>query len=189
MPICRAEVSFWFLLSASVLPLACASFPYPSDYPLSSEYYTSRDGFLHYRVPSSWFDATRDSQDSSDFIWLVRKDYAATISVREVKVDATARQQISHEDLEKLAYLTMSLTANDKFTIQLRSPKTFTIGSTAFCGYELVNVPSMDTLRVVLVDTGTKAYEVTALVAAGNERVSALEVFSVQQAFLGSLRW
>ena len=83
----------------------------------------------------------------------------------------------------------MSLTANDDSTIQLRSPKTFTIGSTAFCGYELVNIPSMDTLRVVLVDTGTKAYEVTALVAAGNERASALEVFSVQQAFLGSLRW
>jgi hypothetical protein len=83
----------------------------------------------------------------------------------------------------------MTLTSGEDSPVQLRGPETFTVGSNEFCAYELVNVPSSDTLRVVLVDTGTKAYEVTALVAAENEQASAKEVFSVQQSFLWSLRW
>lgn len=155
---------------------------------LHTPYFSSRDGILHYRLPAGWFDATNDSIAAGNAVWLLRQDYAATISVSEVHLDEAARQELDHNGLLGVARLTMALAISAKPAITREEPRLFQIGGSEFCSFEYTMPSSGDALRVVLFDTGEKLYEVTALVS-GEKRGTGSDVFAVEQEFLGSLRW
>lgn len=167
----------------------CASLPYSSDYPLQPGYLLSSDGALRYRVPVGWFDAQDDARMHNAVIWLVRNDYASTISISEVHLDSAAKTNLQAEGLLKLASLTLSLSAGEQSANVLRPPQRFTTNGMEWCAYELITASTRDTLRVVLARTDSRLYDITALVSGGHDGVLCHEVFSVQQRVLESLKW
>ena len=166
----------------------CASTPRFAEIPLQPPYAVSRHGLLHYKVPVGWFDATSDSQSVATEIWLVRNDYAATISVSEIIIDAETRHAISGEGLLRLANLSLSLSGSDGTTTVLDPPETFLLDGKNSCSYAVYRSGASDTLRVVLLPVGERVFEVAALTSGKQKRASAREVFSAQQSFLRGLR-
>ncbi len=181
-----AVVLFLLLLG---LAGGCARAPYSTTSTLTSRAFLSRDGMLRYRLPAGWFDATADSQAVGHEVLLLRSDYAATIAVNEIRVDAQARRQLERGGLLQLAQLTMALAAGGTPVTLQQTPELFVLNGRQFCAYELVISGARDLLRVVLFDTGTKVYAVHALVPGEKARESAEDVFAVQQDFLNGLRW
>jgi len=177
------------LLLIGVVGLAgCASTSRFAEIPLQSSYAVSRHGLLHYKVPVGWFDATSDSQSDAAEIWLVRDDYAATISVNEMIIDAETRYAISREGLIRVANLSLSLSGSDGFTAVLDPPETFLLDGKNSCSYTTHKPGTTDTMRVILIPVGERVFEVVALTSGKQRRASTREVFSAQQSFLIGLR-
>jgi len=174
------------LILASLLWPGCGA-PPPSPARLSASYSIARDGYLHYRLPTGWFDVTADSQAHGNAIWLLRSDYAATITVNEIQLDASARNEISRAGLSTLARLTMFLSTRDKGALLQRPPEEFEVGGRPCCSYELLLPSSGDILRTILLDAGEKVYAVVALRGTGAKDGAELE--AVQLAFVGGLKW
>ncbi len=176
------------LLIAVVALAGCASTPRFAEIPLQSPYAVSRHGLLHYKIPVGWFDATSDSQSVAAEIWLVRNDYAATISVSEIIVDTETRHAISREGLIRLANLSLSLSGSDGSTTVLDPPANILLNDKTACSYSVHRSGADDTVRVVLIPVGERVFEVVALASGKQRRVSAREIFSAQQSFLRALR-
>jgi len=175
------------LLLASLLLAAGCGAPPPSRPPLSTAYSIARDGYLHYRVPAGWFDVTADSQAHGNAIWLLRSDYAATITVNEIRIDSVAREEIRHQGLIPLARLTMFLSSKDKGALLQRPPEEFQMQGHACCSYELFVPSTGDILRTILLDSGEKVYSVSALRTGGANK--AADLAAVQMEFLEALKW
>jgi hypothetical protein len=173
------------LLSALLWP-GCGAPPPPAPR-LSASYSIARDGYLHYRVPTGWYDITADSQAHGNAIWLLRSDYAATITVNEIRVDAAARNEIARQGLTTLARLTMFLSTRDKGALLQKAPEEFTVRSHPCCSYELILPSNGDILRTVLLDIGDKVYAVATLRTSGLKDGG--EIAAVQMAFLEGLKW
>jgi hypothetical protein len=182
----------FFLVPCTVLAMAllsgCATTSrMPADI-LQSSYTVSRDGHLQYRVPVGWFDATADSQAVGHSIWLMRSDYGATIAVDEVSLDAAARTAVRAGGLLELASLVVSLSTGDRGAVLIAPPVETRLDSRTVCQYTMMVSETRDTLRVTLLDTGTRTYAVTAL---RSEKKGGQEVPLplVAERFVGALRW
>ncbi len=157
--------------------------------PMQSDYHASRDGTLQYRLPLGWFDATSDSQATQHAIWVLRNDYGASITVEEVILDSSAREELGEKRLLQLAQLTMPLLAHDRSATVQQMPSLFSFRGKEFCGFELVTFPSGDTLRVVLFNAGWRAYTATFYVKGEGSGMSSEGLRALQEGFLGMLRW
>ncbi len=177
---------FLALLLAALLWPGCGA-PPPAPSRLSASYNISRDGYLHYRIPIGWYDVTADSQSHGNAIWLLRNDYAATITVNEIRIDESARGEIAQQGLSTLARLTMFLSSQDKGALLQKPPEDFMLNDRRCCSYELVMPKNGDILRTVLYDVGGKVYAVAALRTGGAKDAS--ELMDVQMSFLEGLRW
>lgn len=181
------------LLSAVLIMMAglgtgCASTSYPTPV-FHTPYFASRDSVFQYRLPAGWFDATADSQASGHAVWLLRNDYTASIAVTEVHLDPDAREDLRAGGIMHLATLSMALAAGGKPYVLQQSPEAIKINGRPSCIYQLMASPANDILRVVLMDAGERVYMTTALVSGETKRGVRSEVFAVEDAFLGSLRW
>lgn len=174
------------LLGALLLGPGCGTHP-PSPPPFSASFGIARDGYLHYRLPVGWFDVTADSQAHGNAIWLLRSDYAATITVNEIRIDANAREEIARQGLVQLARLTMSLSSQGKGALLQRPPEEFTLRGHPCCSYQMVMPSTGDILRTILLDAGDKVYAVVALRTGGKSDEA--DIAAVQMGFLEGLRW
>lgn len=174
------------LLLAALLWPGCGAPPL-SPSRLTASYAIARDGYLHYRVPVGWFDVTADSQAHGNAIWLLRSDYAATITVNEIKIDASARREIARSGLSTLARLTMFLPTRDKGALLQRPPQEFEMQGRRCCSYELLLPSNGDLLRTILLDVGEKVYAVAALRGSGVK--DGTDVEAVQMSFVEGLKW
>jgi hypothetical protein len=130
---------------------------------------------------------TADSQAHGNAIWLLRSDYAATITVNEIRVDGVARNEIARQGLTTLARLTMFLPTRDHGAILQRAPETFTARGRPCCSYDLLLPSKGDVLHTVLIDVGEKIYAVAALKTSGLKDAS--DVNAIQMEFVDQLRW
>jgi hypothetical protein len=174
------------ILITLLVVAGCAGPRYAEDYPIGATAGISLDGYLRYGVPRGWFASPPDSITSNVVVWLLRRDFAATLTVSEIVVDSTGAVTVRREGLESLARLTMNLVTGERAVILRRGPETFRLGSHTFCTYETETAGRGDVTRVAVFFTPSKIYEVTALARKGE---NAGGVFAAQQAFLKSLRW
>jgi hypothetical protein len=178
-------------LSLLILMLltGCSSSPTVVPVTLQPGYFVSRDGFLRYRVPSGWFDATADSQATGHTIWLLRNDYIVSITVDEIHLDTRARESLVQGSLLQLAQLTMPLVAADRAASVNQKPELSSINGKKFCTYELLANSQRDILRVILFDVDSKVYAATILFEGGKITMSREDIGSVQGSFIKNLRW
>jgi hypothetical protein len=182
------ERSFPLALFLAIILLAagCGA-PPPPPPSFSTTFSIARDGYLHYRLPAGWFDVTADSQAHGNAIWLLRSDYAATMTVNEIRIDTIARREIQHQGLIPLARLTMFLSTKEKGALLQRPPEEFQVQGHRCCSYELLIPSTGDLLRTILLDSGEKIYAVSALGTGGTNKGE--DLAAVQMAFLEALRW
>jgi hypothetical protein len=168
------------------LVAGCASPRYSEDYPMGATTGVSGDGVLRYGVPRGWFASPPDTISANVVVWLLRRDFAATLTVSEIMVDSAAEITVRREGVESLARLTMNLVTGEHAGIFRQGPETFRLGNHVFCSYETETADRGDVTRVAVFFTPSKIYEVTALARKGENTE---RVFAAHQAFLKSLRW
>jgi hypothetical protein len=176
-------------LLASLFIVACASTPHAFESRFTQEFFSSRDGKLRYRAPIGWLDATHDAPSSNSLIWLVRSDYAATLGVREVVIDAETRREVNRTDLGRVAELTLALASGEKGLTIVMQPVVSTLRGTKVCTYEYATGHPGDLVRIVLVDAGDEVYEVSMLMTSRVDEKRIPEAASLQEAFVQNVLW
>ena len=171
----------------SLLMMACASTSRVSEFRFNEEYFTSRNGLLRYRLPVGWLNASNDSLSSNAAVWLVRSDFAATLSVKEVVIDAETRREVQRTGLKRVAELTLALASGERGVSIVHPPQLSSLGRGTACTYEYMTGHPNDRVHVVLIDTGTIVYEVSLLMT--EKAGSTADVVALQEAFVRNLAW
>lgn len=175
-------------LIALLLDAGCAGAP-PAVVPLLQRpSFLARDGVVRYRIPAGWFDVTADSQATPVTVFLVRGDYAGSISVRELHVDAAARRDLVRTGPLQLAMLAAALETGTGGGILARDPESIRVKGKEGARYDL-EFGSGDRVRTVLMDTGERVYAVAAFVNGNAVDRAAGDIFAAQEAFIQALSW
>ena len=178
-----------WLVALFLLMAACASTPPASLFRFEPNLLESRNGRLRFKIPEGWLNATNDSATAASIIWLVRSDYAATLSVREVGVDTETRREIERSGLVRLADLTLALASSEQGVTVLHQPELASVHGNNICRYAYVAGNSSDRVQVVLLDTGSKVYEIKILETKKMQRDSRENTWDFPKAFVQNLEW
>ncbi len=171
-----------------VLLAGCAPGPYATDIPLGQEQHGSARLPFRYRVPEGWFDTAAGDDSSGTLLWLVRRDYAATMAVRELFLDREALRQIGGGGERTLGEISFGLSARNPSTVILTPLEEVHAVEGEGYAYEQADAGSGDTTRVVVFRMGERAFEVQALLIGGRGGAQRESVFSTQQRFLEAFR-
>ncbi|HUI10769.1 MAG TPA: hypothetical protein VL221_10610 [Bacteroidota bacterium] len=149
----------------------------------------SRDGNIRYRMPPGWFDAGEDSLCSRCSLWLMRADYAGSLTVRPVHLRALGQGDLDAGGLLEVAKLTAALETSRRPGVLTRVPARTAAPGGEAVSYDVEYAGSGDRTRTVILGTGGSVYAVTALVSGNAPPGAAREIFGVLEAFLSSARW
>jgi hypothetical protein len=169
--------------------MACASTPRVFEPRFSQEYFSSRYEQLRYRLPVDWLNATSDAPSANNLIWLVCCDFTATLAVREIVIDAETRQEVDRAGLKRVAELTLALASGEKGVDVVKQPRLSSLRGTSVCTYEYLAGHPTDRVHIILVDTGKRVYEVSALMTSNVSEETVAEVMSLQEAFVQNILW
>ncbi|HTY57289.1 MAG TPA: hypothetical protein VMF59_00670 [Bacteroidota bacterium] len=168
----------------------CAPPPPGAGTSSSSEVYAvSRDGTIRYRLPAGWFDAAADTLAADRTVWLVRDDYAGSLTVRQVHLRAVDAGDLGGEGLLQVAKLTAALESSTKPGIIAREPDRADVGGREAVSYDLEYRGSGDRTRTVLLASAGRIYAVTALVNGTAPPGAGKEIFALLGSFIAALRF
>ena len=174
-----------YLFLAVVLASCAASVPYSTEYPLTTSVFRSRDGAFSGRIPTGWFSSTEDTLAPALTAWLIREDYTATLTIRQLHLDRLSETRVKDDGLTLLASLNAAF---DVHTAKMREVKEYKIEGRKFCGYEFG--PTESPGRAVVFAAGSKYYSCTAQRVKGNwSKADYNMLFSAQESVLRSLSW
>jgi len=149
----------------------------------------SRDGSVRYRMPAGWFDAGEDSLGARCSLWLMRGDYAGSLTVRQVHMRSLGAEDLAGDGLLEVARLTASLETTRQPGVLTRAPGRIAAGGKDAVSYDVEYTGSGDRTRTVLLDAGGSVVAVTALVNGSAPQGAAREIFGVLDEFLATARW
>lgn len=149
----------------------------------------SRDRALFYRLPAGWIDVTSDTLASDCAVWLVRGDYAGTLTVRQVHMQSLSSGDLGGEGLLQVARLTAALETSSKPGVLSHGPDRVEVNGKGAVSYDVDYSGSGDRTRTVLLVSGGRVYAVTALVNGTAPAGAGSEIFASLQSFLAALRW
>lgn len=188
-------MKYWFpdkrrtvVLFFSLILVSCAAkLPYSYDYPMTNETFFSRDGSFYGLVPQGWFASTGDTLAPALSAWLVKEDFSAVLTLRELQLDQLSSKRVEKEGLELLANISMATHRGDSSTTELViAPREYTMHDRKFCGYELHNGDRKK--RIVVFSTRGRYYESEAIPLKGRwEWEDTMKLFMAQQALLFSI--
>ena len=163
--------------------------PYSYNYPLRNDAFLSRDSIFTGLVPEGWFYSLEDSLAPASLAWVVKDDFTAAFSVRELFLDQLAQKRVREEGLELLANISMVSQVEDPSRIDPENkPRVFKMREREYCGYEVTEKNIRK--RVVVFSAVGKYYECTAAPVKTTLPPEELtKMFTAQQAFLQSLRF
>ena len=189
LPPVRRIPLLWACLPLGLLFGGCATTGPASAPAPAPAYFLSRDGAIRYRVPPGWFDATPDTVAAERTVWLVRDDYAGSLTVQQVHTRAVNRADLGGEGLLQVAKLTAALETSSRPGILSREPEHHPAGGKEAVSYDVEYSGSGDRTRTVLLAADGRIYAVRALVNGGAPPGAERDIFGVLQAFLSALRW
>jgi hypothetical protein len=176
---------FFSIILSLIFASCAATLPYATDFPLTQELFHSRDGVLTGKVPQGWFSSTDDTLAPALILWLIREDFSAALTVREIKLDLLSSQHIEKEGLEPLALMSAGLHDENLPTKGIETQE-FKINKNKFCSYEIGS--GISRKRFVVFVTNGKYYECEAQPLKGIWTGTDLaRLFTTQQTVLSSL--
>jgi len=176
-------------LTATIILSACGTTRPSRDALFVQKVMSSRDSTLHYQLPVNWVDATADAPASDNLIWLIRPDFTAMLTVREVRIDDVTRREIAARGLERLGDLLLSLASSESGVQVSEKPAREEVKGMPACSYAYIAGHPRDYVHVILVDSGRKIYEVSVRTTGVQaERISD-GVVALQKAFVERMRW
>jgi hypothetical protein len=188
-PILLTVPCLWVLLCVGLFCGGCtATGPAAASGPPPA-YSLSRDGAIRYRLPAGWFDVTPDTLAADQAVWLVRDDYAGSLTVRQVHIRAVDKADLGGEGLLQVAKLTAALETSRKPGILAREPDRTQVNGRDAVSYDVEYSGSGDRTRTVLLTVEGRLYAVTALVNGSAPSRAGREIFGILQSFLSDLRW
>jgi hypothetical protein len=174
-----------YLFLAVVLASCAASVPYSTDYPLTPAIFHSRDSAFSGRIPAGWFSSTEDTLAPALTAWLIKEDYGATLTIRELHLDRLSETRVKGDGLTLLANLNAAFEGH---TGKMREAKEYAIEGKKFCGYEFGASEAPG--RAVVFIAGKKYYSCTAQRVKGTwSKADYNLLFSTQESLLRSLTW
>ena len=177
---------FFFILSLIIASCA-ATLPYATDYPLTKELFRSRDGILTGKVPQGWYSSSDDTLAPALILWLIREDFSAALTVREIKLDRLSVQHVEKEGLELLAQMSVGLHDENLPAKEIETQE-FKINEKKFCSYEVGS--GVNRKRLIVFATKRKNYECEARPLKGIWTGTDLaRLFTTQQTVLSSLNF
>lgn len=159
--------------------------PYLSTYPMSEQYFHSRDGIFYGNVPLGWFSASDDTLGPAVVVWLLKEDFTSSITVHELKLDQFSRKRVAQDGLDFLAQLSAAAYSENNLSSDFET-FFFKLRAKEFCSYEL---PKNDDIRrIVLFEAKGRYYECIAYKLKGEWSGDDFKaLFTVQQSVLGSI--
>ncbi len=173
-------------LLSTFLFISCASKPpYSANYPLTNQIFQSRDSMFSGRIPYGWFSSTNDTLARALVVWLLKEDFSAAITVRELILDRLSSKKVQKDGLETLAFISAGFRSLNSNHLEIK-PVTFKLNGKEFCSYELTT----DTIykRIVVFALKGKYYECES--SPLNSQFSKAEIirlFTIQQTVLSSI--
>jgi hypothetical protein len=152
-------------------------------------YAVSRDGMIRYKLPAGWFDAAADTLAADRAVWLVRDDFAGSLTIRQVHLRAVDTGDLGGEGLLQVAKLTAALESSTKPGIVAREPDRTEVGGREGVSYDLEYRGSGDRTRTVLLNSAGRIYAVTALVNGSAPPGAGKEIFALLGSFIAALRF
>lgn len=183
-----AGVCYWVII-LSLLLAGCASAPRTTESRFGREYLSSKDGQFRFRLPDGWLNATDDSPSPDNIVWLVRSDFAAMMSVTSLHIDTDTRLELHRKGLSRLAELALGLDSGEKGVSVVQNPRLIPLRNGNVCMYEYVAGQPTNRVRVLLVDSGARVYEVRLLMTDSVKDEERRGVASMQDAFVQNLKW
>ncbi len=169
----------------------CAGLQYPANQQLTGEIAKSINNDISLQVPMGWFNSTDSQAAPGILIWLIKKDYSASLALVEIHVDEIGAKQLKTEGIHALAEISMSM----KKEIAQHEPllvgnyEGFVIGDRQFCAYEYTTDKGKTKERIVVFSTGNKWYELAAVpFAKHNKHISFEDLFCAQNSILQSIQ-
>ena len=151
-------------------------------------YLLSRDGAIHYRLPAGWFDVMPDTLSADRAVFLVRDDYAGSLTVRQLHIRSVDNADLGGEGLLQVARLTAALETSGKPGMLVRGPDRYPVNGREAVSYDVGYSGSGDRTRTVLLAADGRLYALTALVNGTAPAGAAREIFGVLQTFIAALR-
>lgn len=168
----------------------CSTSPHTVDVEFGEEYLLSPGIGIGYRVPVGWFDASPDSINNGNDVLLVREDYAASLSVHEIRLDHVARMRLQREGVATLAEMSRTLAASGAESRALTPVSKRNVAGREFFSYEQISEETGDTVIVAVLGIPAKAFEVSGRIAGKIKgKATRDELRAVQDAFIRNLRW
>jgi hypothetical protein len=121
----------------------------------------ARDGGFRYGVLPGWLDASADTHNTGNAVWLTRSDYGATIAVYAIVVDARARDEIRQAGLLGVGRIIMELAAAETSGVVRMPPEITREEGREVCAFELGFAGGKESAWTFLFDTGRRVYTVT----------------------------
>jgi len=157
---------------------------------LTRDYVSSQDGRLRVLRPEGWRKTSDPKNAPSILLWLVREDYAASISFTPLQMDPALYETLRKEGMESVAKVSLSLkerNAEDSIAV-VQPVELFKVGDRICAGYEYRAGSAEPVIRVVVFDSGSGFMECVmypasvSVTPAENRRL-----FEVQQSVLASM--
>jgi hypothetical protein len=186
------QTFYFFLFTFSFFFFGCSSLRYPTTYPMSREVVSSLQGGLTVQVPQGWFNSTDSNVAPGLLLWLVKKDYSASLTLTELQSDEIGNKQIIMDGLETLATISFSLKKErSQQPIQMIGTyEMFTLGEKEYCAYEY-SVDQGRTIERVIVFGGIgRWFELVAVPFPRRGRfIDQESLFSVQNSLLNTIHF
>ncbi len=120
----------------------------------------------------------------------MRSDFAATLAVREVVIDVGTRTEVKNTGLRRIAELTLALASGEGGVRVVMPPAASSLRGTEICTYEYITGHPGEKIRVILLDTHTRVYEISMLRTKKIPDGSMMdEAVDVQRSFVENLTW
>lgn len=168
---------------------------YQTGYPLSDKDAFSLSGGLKVKVPQGWF-ASEDGECGCISIWLIRKDFSASLNFVQLNADSLSGMQTLPDERSKIETILAfsqrqrQSRLDGKFSVlETEDPRIFFIDKRPFGTYQYKGDEGLP-VRTVVFLYGSSAYEVTAMPASetGRGSVDPAELFRVQQTLISSIK-
>lgn len=170
--------------------VSCAAPSYRSEIPLTDQTFQSSDGALKGRVPQGWFVSTDRELVPHLAAWLIRDDYAASLTFQEIMIDQNTERWIEKNGLVLLAEVSFRLKQAEQPTAQMvMPPSEFSIQGKEFCRYEYVSEKDGAPIGVVVFRLRTRFFE-SVVLPTGNalSQQQLQQLLNVQEAILASIQ-